>query len=103
MPLFKKIKAKAKNCRGGGDDFAVKAFEEDYASWEAGIAEATEEQKEEIRTKFNAIMDDLGEAMLADEAEFKMLKADMTPEQTSNFVKALIPDYFELSAEAPAE
>ena len=37
MPLFKKIKAKAKNCRGGGDDFAVKAFEEDYSAWEAGI------------------------------------------------------------------
>ena len=48
-------------------------------------------------------MDDLGEAMLSDEAEFKMLKADMTPEQTSAFVKALIPDYFELSAEAAAE
>ena len=78
MPLFKKIKAKAKNCRGGGDDFVLKEFEERFAAWEESIAEADEEQKEEIREKFEAIMDGLGEALLADEAEYKMVKADMT-------------------------
>ena len=46
MPLFKKIKAKAKNCRGGGNDLVLKQFEENFAAWEANMAEQDEEFKE---------------------------------------------------------
>ena len=99
MPLFKKIKAKAKNCRGGGDDFIIKEFEENYKTWMEAIAGESNDNKQEVERVFNEVCDDLGTAMLGDEAEFKMIRADMTAGQVTEFCRALVPEYFELAPE----
>lgn len=40
MPVFKKIKAKAKSSRGGdAPDFVVKQFEENFEGWMESFAE----------------------------------------------------------------
>ena len=99
MPLFKKIKAKAKNCRGGGNDLVLKQFEEHFSEWEKSMGEQEEECKEEIKNKFEGICEGLGEALLSDEAEYKMVKADMNANQIKEFCEALCPAYFELEDE----
>ena len=103
MPVFKKIKAKAKSSRGGdAPDFVLKQFEENYASWQENLAQCEEAERQKIIDEFNEVEDGLGDALSGDVSDFKMYKADLDTEMTKTFVEHL-GKYFGTGDEEEAE
>ena len=94
---FKKIKARVKNCRGAGPEFILKQFEENYESWEAGIGDLNDEEKQGIADAFNKVVEDLGDSLIDDKATFLCAKADLKTDDIKAFTDALCPEYFEVT------
>ena len=63
------------------------------------MAKQDQEFRNTFRDKFEKICEGLGEALLQDDSEFKMIKADMTTNQIMQFCEALCPKYFEVEEE----
>ena len=95
MP-FKKIKARAKNCRGAGDEFVIAQFEENYSTWQGQVAGLSDAEKSEVGDAFNKIHEGLGDALLDDKEMFLMTKGDLNPDLTKKFCALLTSEYFEL-------
>ena len=102
MPVFKKIKAKAKNSRGSGEDFIIEQFlENTEGSWFPMVKEMPGAEQDEHAAIFDNLDGcedlELGQALFKNEndAAFKMAKADMSPEQIKAFCDKLCPEYFE--------
>ena len=93
---FKKVKVRVKTARGAGPDFILKQFEESYEEWEASIKEMTEDDKAELEEKFNAVVEDLGSALIDDKDSFLVAKAELKNNQIKAFTDALCPEFFEV-------
>ena len=69
MPVFKKIKAKAKSSRGSSHatDFVMKQFLDHIKEWDAALEDAEKNDPDvltEIKTAFEKVDEDLGEIMI---------------------------------------
>ena len=105
MPVFKKIKAKAKSSRGGGPDFVLKEFEDNYAEWMKSLEEMDDAGRDELKEEFNALWEDaeIGDSIIEMDngVSFKMAKADLNTEQVKAFVNLLCPKYFDCEGYEP--
>ena len=94
---FKKIKAKVKHARGAGPDLILKSLKENFSAFEESMKGLSEAEQNEVRDKFEKVIEGAGDAVLGDASEFEMTETDWSPEDKAKFCGLLCPDYFEVN------
>ena len=90
MPVFKKIKAKAKSSRGGGEEFILKQFDEMFDEFKAEFDGA--DDKQTIIDALNTAVDGAGDALAEDDkTDWQMARSDFSADDVKSFVNAIKP------------